>query len=292
MTLNPARLARFADWARTLHPRPLPRTVTPVPGEFHLDYVRRLAHANHLEFLHLSKVLDNPAGHISGHRSWQQRRQERLAAAADQSLARIARLCWPNLGDYSRDPGSFRRSLRPACRRCTARRGIGEPVLAQLPPHLTICRRHRLWIGPSARTHADQLDVSPFPEILDAQRRHLALLRDHRSSTVNAVLGDASRSIHQSLSLGVGAWHPRQLRRLRHLDPELWRTATPPAPFGQRYNPVRHPAVDIAIYPDVVRLAATELRAQVRDSFDRSDWPQRPRPAPPADTGLTGAPWL
>lgn len=262
MTLNPARLARFADWARTLHPRPLPRTVIPVPGEFHLDYLRRLAHANHLEFLHLSTFLETPGARPPGVHSWQQHRQQRLAAVAHQSLARIARLCWPDSGDYSRDPGSFRRSLRPACRRCTARRGIGEPVLAQLPPHLTICRRHRLWIGPSARTHTDQLDVSPFPEILDAQRRHLALLRDHRSSTVNAVLGDASRSIHQSLSPGVAAWHPRQLRRLRHLDPELGRTADLQTPVGRGYDPVRRPAVDIAIYPDVVRLATTELRAQ------------------------------
>ena len=45
MTLNPARLARFADWARTLPPRPLPRTVIPVPGEYYLDYIVRLADA-------------------------------------------------------------------------------------------------------------------------------------------------------------------------------------------------------------------------------------------------------
>ena len=31
VTLNPARLARFSDWARTLPPRPLPRTVIPGP---------------------------------------------------------------------------------------------------------------------------------------------------------------------------------------------------------------------------------------------------------------------
>ena len=39
MTLNPARLARFTDWASTLPPRPLPRPVIPVPGEYYLDYV-------------------------------------------------------------------------------------------------------------------------------------------------------------------------------------------------------------------------------------------------------------
>ena len=45
MTLNPAGLARFADWVTTLPLRPLPRTVAPVPGEYHLGYLRRLAEA-------------------------------------------------------------------------------------------------------------------------------------------------------------------------------------------------------------------------------------------------------
>jgi len=46
-----------------------------------------------------------------------------------------------------RDPEGLRQALRQACRRCTARRGIAEPVACRLPPHLTVCRRHRLWIG-------------------------------------------------------------------------------------------------------------------------------------------------
>jgi hypothetical protein len=47
LDLNPARLARFSDWAKTLPPRPLPRTVIPVPGEYYLDYrclLRRRRH--------------------------------------------------------------------------------------------------------------------------------------------------------------------------------------------------------------------------------------------------------
>lgn len=62
--------------------------------------------------------------------------------------------------------------LRPACLRCTARYGIIEPVGCHLPPHRTVRRRHRLWTGPSARGHAGELDVSPFPGVLRAQRRH------------------------------------------------------------------------------------------------------------------------
>jgi hypothetical protein len=92
VNLNPAGLARFSDWARTLPPRPLPRTVTPVPGEYHLDYAARLAAANHLEPMELAEALADPAAVIfdPGRRKLHQ--QERLAAAAGQPLARIARL--------------------------------------------------------------------------------------------------------------------------------------------------------------------------------------------------------
>jgi len=106
---------------------------------------------------------DNPAAVIFD--PWQRKRheQERLAAAAGQPLARIARLYWDDHGDCLRDPGAFAQMLRPACRRCTARRGIIGPVACRLPPHQTLCRRHRLWTGPAARTHSAQLDISQPP---------------------------------------------------------------------------------------------------------------------------------
>ena len=96
--------ARFSDWARTLPPRPLPRTVIPVVGEYYLDYIGRLADANHLEFAGLTGALDHPGRVIVHPGSWKQHQQERLAAAAGQPLARIARLYWDDAGDYLRDP--------------------------------------------------------------------------------------------------------------------------------------------------------------------------------------------
>jgi hypothetical protein len=162
-------LARFADWAQTLPPRPLPRTATPVPGEYYLDYISRLADANHLELAELTGALDDPAAVILDPGRRQQHRQERLAAAAGQPLARIARLYWDDHGDYLRDPGRFRQLLRPACRRCTARRGIAGAVACRLPPHLTVCRRHQLWTGPAARTHAGQLDSALRCRYTDAR---------------------------------------------------------------------------------------------------------------------------
>ena len=205
MTPNPARLARFADWASTLPPRPLPRTVIPVPGEYYLDYISRLADANHLELLELTGALDDPAAVALDPGQQKQNRQERLAAAASQPLARIARLCWDDHGDYLRDPGRFRQLLRPACRRCTARLGIAGPVACRLPPHQALCRRHRLWTGPAARTHAGQLDVSAFPEIPRAQRRHLAQLRHHPRQDVEATISAATHAIYQACARAPGS---------------------------------------------------------------------------------------
>ena len=148
--------------------------------------------------------------------------------------------------------------LRPACRRCTARRGIREPVACRLPPHLTVCRRHRLWIGPSARTHAGQLDVSQLPEILRAQRRHLAQLHHHRWWGVEAAISDATHTIHSFLRAGI--WTPRQRQRLHQLDPGTWPQAAPRADPGWQYNLSGNLVIEIATYPDVVRLAAHNLQ--------------------------------
>jgi hypothetical protein len=248
MTLNPARLARFADWAKTLPPRPLPRTVIPVPGEYFLDYIGRLAEANHLEFGELTGALDDPAAILYHPDGWKRHEQERLAAVAGQPLARIARLYWPDPRVYLRDPEGFHQMLRPACRWCIARRGITGPVACHLPPHHTVCRRHRLWTGPSARSHAAQLDVSQLPEILRAQRRHLALVHHHHWWHVDTAVSDATHDIYHALR--AGTWIPGQRRRLRQLAPGTWQQALAGvlgvSPGRQDDGP-GHPAAGIAI---------------------------------------------
>jgi hypothetical protein len=261
VTLNPARLARFADWAHTLPPRPLPRTAIPVPGEYYLDYTVRLAGANHLELAELTGALDDPAAVILDPGRRRQHQRERLAAAAGQPLARIARLYWDDAGLYLRDPGRFRQLLRPACRRCTARLGVTGPIACRLPPHLTVCRRHRLWTGPAARSHAGQLDVSPFPEILRAQRRHLAQLDHHPWQDVEATISAATRAIYQALHDGTSILGQRQ--RLQQLAPGTWDQALAGVLSGKAGRPdvgSGDSVVEIAIYPDVVWLAARSLQ--------------------------------
>ena len=94
MNLNPAHLARISDWAATLPPRPLPRTVVPVAGEYHLDYIRRLAEANHIDFPRLTRHLHAP-GPPPLDQTATGVEQQRLAATASQPVARITRLHWP-----------------------------------------------------------------------------------------------------------------------------------------------------------------------------------------------------
>jgi len=262
VNLNPAGLARFSDWAQTLPPRPLPRTAIPVPGEYYLDYISRLADANHLKLAELTGALEDPAAVTLDPGRREQHHRERLAAAAGQPLARIARLYWDDAGLYLRDPGGFGQLLRPACRRCTARLGITGPIACRLPPHLTVCRRHRLWTGPAARTHAAQLDISPFPEILRAQRRHLTQLHHHPWQDVEATISAVTRALYQALR--DGTWIPGQRQRLQQLAPGTWDQALAgvlSAGPGWQDDGPGHCAVEIAIYPDVVWLAARTLRA-------------------------------
>lgn len=108
-------------------------------------------------------------------------------------------------------------------------------------------------------THAGQLDVSPFPEILRAQRRRLGQLRDHHWREADTALSNAAHAIHRALS--AGTWTPRQLQRPRQLDPGTSHLAAAGATPGWRYGGPASPAIEIAIYPDIIQLAARNLRA-------------------------------
>ena len=156
----------------------------------------------------MGALSDTAAITLYGPRGWKRHEQERLAAAASQPLARIARLCWPDPAFYLRDIEGFHQMLRPACHRRTARYGITEPVPCQLPSHQVVCRRHRLWTGASARSHASQLDLGQLPEVFRAQRRHIALLHNHRRRYVDDAITDAAQAICQAVR--AGAWTPRQ----------------------------------------------------------------------------------
>ena len=227
--------------------------------------------------LELTGALDDPAAVILDPGRRKQHQQERLAAAASQPLARIARLYWDDAGLYLRDPGGFRQLLRPACRRCTARRGIAGPIACRLPPHQTVCRRHRLWTGPAARTHAAQLDVSPFPEILRAQRRHLAQLHHHPWQDVETTISAATRAIYHALR--GGTWIPGQRQRLRQLAPGTWPQAVPGGAGPGRQDDLSGGlGIEIAIYPEH-RLARRAQPPGARHQLPRGILKHQDQPA-------------
>jgi hypothetical protein len=79
---------------------------------------------------------------------------------------------------------------------------------------------------------------------------------------VDTVVSDATRAIYQALR--AGTWIPGQRQRLHQLAPGTWQQALAGV-LGvsprQPGNLSAHPAIEIAIYPDVVWLAARSLRA-------------------------------
>ena len=90
------------------------------------------------------------------------------------------------------DPATLKQNLRrPLCRRCMAGKGIREPVYCYLPAHLTVCHRHRRWVGPLAQTFDDQLDLRGHPQVLRAARTHWRLANRYAELDLRAALGDA-----------------------------------------------------------------------------------------------------
>jgi hypothetical protein len=79
---------------------------------------------------------------------------------------------------------------------------------------------------------------------------------------VDAAVSDATRAIHRAIR--AGTWIPGQRQRLRQLAPGTWHQALAGVlgvSRGQPDDGPGNPVVEIAIYPDVVWLAARSLRA-------------------------------
>ena len=223
----------IAMWPE-LHPRQLPRSVTPFRFETVDSFITRLAHANHLSPRDLR-------GYSAGRHTCypQADRLATLSGLPAQLL--LDRLRGIEPADH--EVGRQRAHSRPLCRFCTARRGAVEPVYCWLPDCMTVCRRHRRWIAPSARTWEDQHCLAQHPDVLRAGDLHRRLCRRHPQHVVDI----AKRDAHHILV----RW--RRHRALADLaSPSIQPQQRQPAPAYVI-------AVRINSYPDLVRLTGLIL---------------------------------
>jgi hypothetical protein len=158
----------------------LPRTITPFAWEAASSYTIRLANANHISVNTLRGSVSESCG--------ARPRADWLATVSGQPEQVIR----ARLRGLAGDPVALKQNLhRPLCQRCMACRGIHEPVNCFLPAHVTVCHRHRRWVGPPAHVVDDQVDLQTRPRVLRTARTHQRLVHQHSEADLCAALGDA-----------------------------------------------------------------------------------------------------
>lgn len=177
--------------------RRLPRAVSLFPDETVDSFIARLAAANHVEVEELRALLDvrmlkktpitalrEPLAIVSGH-------SERRLTLALPEFIEQKNTDVPGLID--RPLINDRLTPRSACRRCVRRAGIAEPVICWMTHDRNVCLRHWLWTGEGCRQASDQVDVTPLPATVLAQRQHRNLIARHGRRWVNLAFHDAKK---------------------------------------------------------------------------------------------------
>lgn len=220
-----------------LDPRTLPRPVRPFHAEILSSYLDRLAYANRLDPKSLRRYIAE--GQLSGTIPI-----DRLAAVsgmptvalewaiADLDGRRLA------LTYYYRAIAVHPQVTRPACQLCAAARGITQPVICRKPAEKVICLRHRRWMGSGNTNIQPSLDRQP--DILEAHRRHLRLVRRFGRDEV-------------TMGFEIASEICRQWRDQREHDEEFSRRLSIFHGSDWRLSPA-DPTVAAAAYPQVVEL--------------------------------------
>jgi hypothetical protein len=242
--------------ARASRRRPpaLPISVTPVTGEALTSYLARLAAANHIALAEVLAVL--PAWFSTKARSSDERtRHHTLIPAEGEALDALAHLAGANPDGLARALPVFAAAAgdavpdraAAACHRCTARRGIREPVPVRIPAHHRLCTRHNAWLG-----DADQpsLDLAACPDIVIAQHRATRLLRRCTPQQLLLACQSATRAWEPTWPASPAAIPQHWRHRLLLLQTANQRSGPPPD--SDAY-------MQAAIYPDIIAIAAAEL---------------------------------
>jgi hypothetical protein len=267
--------------------------VKPYPAETTSSFLARLAHANQL-------AADSLRFYISGSRSHSVPVPAGRLAAAAGIPVHVLRYAIPDL-DLDPDPyaryhnGSGLPQRRGddglACRLCVLARGISEPVLCWKRPENVICLRHRRWIWSGHNT--DQPDLSAQPDVLQAHRRHLRLVRRYGRDEVAIEYATADhicRKWHERGRHDVGFRERMQIFhgpawRVRPTDPTFAAAIYPQAVALTRLlvSPYWH-SLPTSGTGAGMRRFAEEVCRTVAPGYV---WPQPSRPADPLEGWVT-----
>lgn len=223
--------------------RPLPIRVAPVAGEPLGSYLARVAAANHIPADDLLSVLPGwIRRRIAGHHSHSTRHD--LTSTAEDALRHLSVIVGVTQTALAHALPAFTTALpggqptgptriTTACRRCTANRGIRQPVPVRLPITTHVCVRHGIWLSGHDRP---QLDVNLCPEIAAVQKRTWHLLR--RTTPQQLTLTRVTAE-HLLRAAPTPSWHQR-LHLLHAANPALAGTTA------------EDELIHAAIYPDAL----------------------------------------
>jgi hypothetical protein len=100
------------------------------------------------------------------------------------------------------------------------------------------------------------------PKVGKFSEQYWGISSERQHHHVDTAVSAATRAIYQALR--AGTWIPGQRQRLQQLAPGTWEQALAGVlgvSRGQQDDSPGHAAIEIAIYPDVVWLAARSLQA-------------------------------
>jgi hypothetical protein len=240
--------------------QPLPRPVAPAPNETIESYLRRLATTNQLDPSALRT-------HLSGDTRKSTPIPLTTLALVSGQRPHALRYAIPELST-TEDPATTHTHTRPSpggsnrrqCLPCTHARGHHGEVWCWNHHDDVICFRHLRWIGDgSDHPDAGQPDLSNQPGILQANRRHRALIHRYGRDSATTAFREARYICRR--------WHDRGehqhdfLRLMSLFHGHSWQvTASDPTIHAARYPQI----------VELIRLVASPFwRAKAQQ-----DWPE------------------
>lgn len=237
--------------------------VAPLPGELTLSFLNRLAARYHLGLRDLLAAITETDGrqNVAGvlhsdseiHLNTEARERVCVLSRVPAAVLEGALPAWSRAESRAHYPGGPAGRLTrgeeavapwgpacPAC--CAARTGRRVPARRYLAPEERVCARHQYWLLYLPHARGLPVPLGRCPEVVEAQRRHVRLLR---RSPAGAQAFEVARAI-------TGSWWDQP----RPVEERAWPArleATQPDDADASWWKVA--ARDLITYPETVALA-------------------------------------